>query len=86
MWRGSIPLTSLMARKFDRTNSVGCVRGSGRFLPRAWHVYEGAITLKKGKKCLHCDTLITLGDGKLQYHPSEKLMTAQLRAELGGDS
>lgn len=62
---------------------MGCVRNNtGRFLPRAWHVYDGLLTTTQSQKCIYCDTLISLVDGKIQYEASEKLLAAQLVAEL----
>lgn len=63
---------------------LGCISRdfTDRYMPKGWHVYQGVITTTQSQKCIYCDTLIVLVDGKIQYEASEKLLAAQLVAEL----
>lgn len=75
--------------KADWLAKSGClsyyfVRGHQEYIPEKGHYFEGKLTIKHPVFCSHCHTKITVNRrGDLKYEHSEKLLTAQLRRELG---
>lgn len=65
--------------------SFGCVSSiDGRYFSTAQHTFQGTITTKQHQHCIFCHTKISMDNsGNLQYEPSEKLIAAQFKKELG---
>lgn len=68
--------------------SFGCLSklsiSNDKYSPMLQHSFQGTITAKQHQHCIYCGTKISMDNsGNLQYEPSEKLIAAQFKTELG---